>query len=305
MSKIKISAVVNTRNEEKNIEDCLKSLRFADEIVLVDMESEDKTVKLAKKYTKNIYSHKKTGFVEPARNFAIKKATGNWILVVDADERIPRSLAVKLINIANENQVDFVRIPRQNLIFNHWVRYSRWWPDYNVRFFKRGHVEWQNRIHSIPITIGDGINLDPVKELSITHYHYDSIDQYVKRSVRYSKTQAKELIDQGYSFDIKDLIFKPIGEFLSRFFAGEGYKDGLHGLILASLQGFSSFLVYLYVWQEQGFKPVHHSSFIEQWPTWFNEKGKEFVYWLYTVKIHTARKNSSRLLLKLKRKFLK
>ena len=302
MSKIKISAVVNTRNEESNIEACLKTLRFADEIVVVDMESEDKTVKLAKKYTKKVFNHKNVGYVEPARNFAIKKATGNWILIVDADERIPRSLAVKLIKITKQKEADFVRIPRQNLIFGRWIKYSRWWPDYNIRFFKKDKVEWQDKIHSIPITTGTGINLDPVKELSILHHHYISIDQYLKRSIRYSKTQSKELVNQGYILDVKDVFFKPVGEFLSRFFAGEGYKDGFHGFVLASLQAFSTLLVYLYVWQEQGFKPVHHSTFIQQWPNWLKQKGKEFVYWIYTVSIHTANKKTTRFLLKLKRK---
>lgn len=302
MSKIKISAIVNTRNEEQNIEACLKTLKFADEIVVVDMESADKTVKLAKKHTKNVFNHKNVGYVEPARNFAIKKTTGNWILIVDADERIPSSLAVELIKITKQNNTDFVRVPRQNLIFGRWIKYSRWWPDYNIRFFKKGVVDWQDQIHSIPITTGTGINLDPTEDLSITHHHYTSIDQYLKRSFRYSKAQSKELISQGYKLDPKDLFFKPISEFLSRFFAGEGYKDGLHGLVLASLQAFSVLLVYLYIWQEQGFTPTHHSSFIQQWPGWFNQKGKEFTYWIYTVKIHTASKKTTRFLHKLKRK---
>jgi glycosyltransferase involved in cell wall biosynthesis len=304
MPKIKISAIVNTRNEEENIEDCLKTLRFADEIIVVDMESEDKTVKLALKHTKNVFNHKNVGYVEPARNFAIKKATGSWILIVDADERIPRSLAVKLIKLTKDKEVDFVRIPRQNLIFGRWIKYSRWWPDFNIRFFKKGVVEWQDQIHSIPITTGTGINLDPTKELSITHHHYTSIDQYINRSVRYSKTQSKELIQEGYQLSPKDMFFKPIGEFLSRFFAGEGYKDGLHGFVLSLLQAFSTLLVYLYVWQEQGFKPVHHSTLIQKWPGWFKEKGKEIAYWIYTVKIHTAVKKQNRFLLRLKRKFL-
>jgi (heptosyl)LPS beta-1,4-glucosyltransferase len=302
MAKTKISAVVNTRNEESNIKACLKSLKFADEIIVVDMESEDNTVKLAKKYTKNVFNHKNVGYVEPARNFAIKKATGDWIFIVDADERVPQSLAVKLIKIAQDKKIDFVRIPRQNIIFGRWIKYSRWWPDYNIRFFKKGVVSWQDQIHSIPITTGTGLNLEPNKDLSLTHHHYVSIDQYLQRSIRYSKTQSKELIDQGYTLEAKDLVFKPTGEFLSRFFAGEGYKDGLHGLVLATLQAFSTFLIYLYVWQEQGFKSVHHSTLIQKWPGWFKEKIKELVYWIFTVKIHTTNRKRDRLFLKLKRK---
>ncbi len=94
-----------------------------------------------------------------------------------------------------------------------------------------------------------------------------------------------------------------MGEFLSRFFAGEGYKDGLHGLILSSLQGFSTLLVYLYIWEEQGFKPIHHSKLIQRWPHWFSQKSKELAYWIYTVKIHTTQSAKARFFLKLKRKF--
>ena len=111
MSKIKISAVVNTRNEEKNLDACLKSLNFVDEIVVVDMESEDKTKQIAKKYTNKVFNYDNVGYVEPARNFAINKAKGDWILIVDADERVPRSLAVKLMEIA-ETLLDTVAKPK-------------------------------------------------------------------------------------------------------------------------------------------------------------------------------------------------
>ena len=117
MAKINISAVVNTRNEEKNIADCLKTLQFADEIIVVDMESTDTTKDIAKGYTDKVFDHEMVGYVEPARNFAIAKAVGSWVLIVDADERIPQTLAKKLIEIMLEDKADFVRIPRKNLIF--------------------------------------------------------------------------------------------------------------------------------------------------------------------------------------------
>jgi len=137
MAKIKISAVINTRNESENIFDCLNSLKFCDEIVVVDMESTDNTKEIAKQFTDKVFDHPMVGYVEPARNFAISKAIGDWILVIDADERIPKTLAIKLEEIAEKNEIDYVRIPRQNLIFGQWVRHSRWWPDFNIRFFKK------------------------------------------------------------------------------------------------------------------------------------------------------------------------
>jgi (heptosyl)LPS beta-1,4-glucosyltransferase len=305
MSKINISAVVNTRNEENNIEDCLNTLQFTDEIVVVDMESKDATVDIAKKFTDKIYDHKMVGFVEPARNFAISKAVGTWVLIVDADERIPKTLAKKLIEIALEDKVDFVRIPRKNLIFGQWTQHSRWWPDYNIRFFKKGSVEWQNEIHSIPITTGTGINLDADETLAIEHHHYDTIDEYFERALRYSSQQAKELIGAGYKFDVKDLIGKPISEFISRFFAGEGYKDGLHGLVLAFLQMFSVMLIYLKVWQNEGHEPKRAGYLTPIWQKLFLEKFKELRYWYLTVFIQSEPKKAKRFLLKLKRKLIK
>jgi (heptosyl)LPS beta-1,4-glucosyltransferase len=299
----KISAVINTLNEEKNIKRCLNSLKFVDEIVVVDMESEDKTREIVYKFTSHVYTHPKINFVEPARNFAIKKATGNWILIVDPDEEIPNNLARRLIEIADQDQADFVRIPRKNIIFNKWLEYSRWWPDYNVRFFKKGKVVWQNAIHSVPITYGKGITLEDQEKLAIIHHSYNTLDQYLKRSLRYTDVQFKELSQEGYKFSPSDIINKPLSEFLSRFFAGEGYKDGLHGLVLALLQSFFILIIYLKLWQEQGFKEVPQAKFYQLWWKIIKNKSREFKFWEYTSKIHLSNSKYRRLLFKIRRKF--
>ena len=305
MAKIKISAVVNTRNEAENIFDCLSALKFCDEIVVVDMESEDNTKEIAKEFTDRIYDHKKVGFVEPARNFAIQKALGDWILIVDADERIPKTLAAKLIEIADKNEIDFVRIPRRNLVFGEWLQHSRWWPDYNIRFFKKGAVQWQDEIHSVPVTYGNGLNLEDDAKFALEHHHYRTIDEYFLRALRYSNQQSKELIKSGYVFDPADLIKKPLGEFLSRFFAGEGYKDGLHGLVMALLQFFSMLLIYLKVWEAEGHKPIKERALTPLWQTVFREKFREFRYWVLTAKIQYSGSKTEAFLLKLQRRLLK
>lgn len=304
MSKNKISVVINTRNEEQNIEDCLKSVNFADEIIVVDMESTDDTVKIAKKYTDKIFSHKMVGYVEPARNFAISKAIGDWILIVDADERIGKGLAQKIIDIANSKEADFVRIPRKNIIFSQWIRHSRWWPDLNIRFFKKGSVDWQNEIHSIPVTYGTGINLPQDEELALIHYHYKTIDEFIERALKYSRQQAKELLDSGYVFEPSDLITKPFSEFISRFFAGEGYRDGLHGLVLAFLQSFAILLIYLRLWQEKNYHPISGPEMMPVWQKSFFDKLQEFNYWFLTVKIQKETSKAKRLLFKVKRRFM-
>ena len=151
-----ISAIVHTFNEEKNIERCLASLSFVDEIILVDMGSTDKTVKKAREFKAKIFRHPYTGFVEPARNYGIEKARGPWIIILDADEEIPRLLSDYLIKLTKEASFDYFRLSRKNFIFGKWVKYGGWWPDFQIRFFKKGHVFWEDKIHSIPRTRAGG-----------------------------------------------------------------------------------------------------------------------------------------------------
>lgn len=255
----KISVVINTLNEEKNLPRALKSvILLAGEIIVVDMYSEDKTVSIAKAFGAKVYEHERSGYVEPARNFAISKAGFEWILVLDADEEIPQILAEKLKSLSSDpNSADFYRLPRKNIIFGKWIKHSRWWPDYNIRFFKRGFVHWSEVIHSVPMTSGVGLDLEPKEENAIIHHNYQTVEQYIERMNRYTTEQAKNLNKEGYRFEWRDLITKPGNEFLSRFFQSEGYKDGLHGLVLAGLQAFSEFVVYLKLWQIEKFRDEH------------------------------------------------
>ncbi|OGM21741.1 hypothetical protein A2714_05585 [Candidatus Woesebacteria bacterium RIFCSPHIGHO2_01_FULL_38_9] len=249
-----ISVVINTLNEEKNLPRALSSIKnFADEIVVVDMKSEDKTQFMAKEYGAKVYEHDRVGYVEPARNFAISKATSDWIFILDSDEEVPLTLKNELKKIVAHPTGDYFRIPRKNIIFGKWIKHSRWWPDYNIRFFKKGSVSWSEIIHSVPVTSGVGIDLEPKEEIAITHYNYESIEQYLERLNRYTTLHAKLRLRDGYTFDWKDIIEKPTNEFLSRYFHGEGYKDGLHGLALSGLQAFSEFILYLKIWQMSKF----------------------------------------------------
>lgn len=250
----KISVVINTLNEEKNLSRAISSIKsLADEIIVVDMYSEDRTVEIAKKLGAKVFQHEKTGYVEPARNFAISKASGNWILILDADEEIPSRLAKELKNISLKPEADYFRIPRKNIVFAKWLKHSRWWPDYNIRFFKKGHVTWSEVIHSVPMTTGEGIDLADKEEFAIIHHHYDSIQKYLEIMDRYTSVQSEMLAKKGYKFIWKDLVKKPTEEFLSRYFFGDGYKDGLHGLALSALQAFSEFILYLKVWESEKF----------------------------------------------------
>ncbi len=275
----KISVVINTRNEENNLPRALASVKeLADEVVVVDMHSTDKTVEIAKKAGAKVYSHKETGYVEPARNFALRQAQGEHILVLDADEEVTPSLARTLKKLAENPKADFYRLPRKNIIFGKWIEHSRWWPDYNIRFFKKGKVSWSEIIHSVPETQGKGLDLPAEEENAIAHYNYTSISQFIERANRYSDIQAEFLIKNGYVFSWGDLIKKPVGEFVSRFLAGEGYKDGVHGLALGILQAFSEFVVYLKTWEKGNFK--EHELHQDEVGREMEGAATELRYWL-------------------------
>ena len=251
----KISVVITAvSGEEKYLALCLASVKnFVDEIVIVDMSDSKSISEIGKKFKAKTYKHDFVNYVEPVRNFGISKATGDWILILDPDEEISSSLKARLKQIIQEENADYVRIPRKNIVFGRALRHSRWWPDYNIRFFKQGKVSWDEIIHSVPMTEGTGMDLEAKDEFAITHHHYENIEQFMERMNRYTSVQAK-LMSKDYTFDWKDLITKPSSEFLSRFFAGQGYRDGVHGLALSSLQAYSELVLYLKLWGLQGFK---------------------------------------------------
>ena len=281
-----LSAVINTWNEEKNLRRVLSSIKdYVDEIVIVDMESKDKTLDIAREFDAKIWSHPYLSYVEPARNFAINKAQGQWILLLDADEEMTKDMCVRLGRLISHGVYDYYRLPRKNIIFGKWISHSGWWPDYQIRLFKKGSVVWQDEIHSIPITQGKGIDLRAEEKNAIIHYHYENVSQYLERLNRYTSEEAKELIKSGHHFDWKNLIQKPISEFLSRFFVWEGYKDSLHGLALSILQAVSFFIVQLKVWEaDEDFQDTKSINLLDSVWQLLNKAKKDFNYWYHVKK---------------------
>lgn len=295
-----VSVVINTFNEEENLPRALLSIKtLADEIVVVDMKSDDNTVEIAEEAGAKVYSHKRMGYVEPARNYAIKKAKNDWIFILDADEEIPKSLVKKLKKIIKNPKADYYRLPRKNINFGKWMQHTKWWPDYNIRFFKNGSVSWNEVIHSVPMTTGKGADLPDKEEYAIIHHHYQSLEQYLNRMNRYTSIQADMLIDKNHKFIWKDLISKPTSEFLARYFAEEGYKDGLHGLALSLLQAFSEAMVYLKVWQEEKFLEQHIS--LDEAANEIEDASRDIKWWITESHIRD-KKTLSSFYLRLKRK---
>lgn len=297
----RISAVVNTYNEEKKIGRCLASLKgFANEIIVVDMMSTDSTREIAKSYGARVFKHKKISFVEPARNYAIEKAKNDWVFILDADEEAPESLKAFLKKELKQPQADYYRLPRKNIIFGKWIKHTGWWPDYNIRFFKKGVVTWNQIIHSVPMTSGTGLDLPSTEEYAIKHKAYSSIEEYLLRMNRYTTVQARELNRKKVDFVWTLLISKPLSEFLRRYFAENGFKDGLHGLTLSLLQAFSELVLYVKLWQKQNFKK-RKISILELEPE-VSKAYKEIMWWMDESRIRTSKGFIKKLWLKIERK---
>ncbi len=246
-----ISVVINTHNEAEKLKGCLESVKdWVDEMVVVDMESEDEVVKVAEKFRAKVFKEKLVPYVELVRNKSIKKTKGDWVLVLDPDERIPPSLAKELQRIVKEDKYEAVNLPRKNIIFGKWIRHTNWWPDHHVRFFKKGKVEWTDKIHLYPLVKGSLLKLPAKEELAIEHLNYETVSQFLSRQNRYSEILAQNYFDQGQSFSWFNFFWRPTRIFLQRYLRHLGFLDGFYGLSLTFLAMISQIATEIKLWEK-------------------------------------------------------
>lgn len=248
---MKITGITVIKGRPDHVYACLASLdRLSDEILVADIGMEkalfEEVVKM-KKVT--VIPMGEVTHVELIRETLKKMAKHEYVLFLDADEELPTSLSEELKKIYAK--YDIIRIPRKNIVFNTWVQHSRWWPDYQIRLFKKTMLTWPTKIHQQPEIRGGVFELPGEEKFAIVHHNYDSVDDYIIRMMRYAKIEAGEKIEQKKEFHLKEATQNAISEFVSRYFAGEGYKDGMLGFTLAILQLFYSFLVYFYYWEKR------------------------------------------------------
>ena len=295
--KQKLSVVISSYNEEKKITDCLESVKWADEIIFVDNFSTDKTVEIAKKYTSKIFVKPNNLMLNVNKNFGFSKAQGEWILSLDSDERITAELSKEIKSkIEGNSKFQGYWIPRKNIIFGKWIQHGGWYPDYQLRLFKKGFGKFpQQHVHEmVKLTGVSGKLVEP-----ITHYNYETIDQFlIKLSTIYTSNEAAQLIKNGYVFSYLDAISFPTKEFLSRFFAREGYKDGLHGLMLSLLMAFYHFIVFAKIWEKKKFISVDE-DIVEGVSEEFGKNEKDLKYWFLKIKTGRSKNPLRKLYLKL------
>lgn len=246
--KLPISVIIHTKNSSQTLEKALKSASFAQEIIVIDMESQDNTIELAKKYGATIFHHQDTGYVEAARMFGISKANFAWVFVLDADEEIQPKLE-KMLPQLIDGKEDAWKIPRKNLIFDKWPKHAAWWPDYVLRLFKKQLITWPNKVHSQPQLNGLVGELDPDETVAIIHHNYSSVSQYLDRINDYTTLQAKE--NQKYSSNSFQSFFN---DFFRKYFFLEAHKDGALGLNVSLLQAIYESVLSMKKWEADGLK---------------------------------------------------
>jgi glycosyltransferase involved in cell wall biosynthesis len=240
--KPRVSVVINTRNEEANLPYALRSVAtWVDEIVVVDMESEDGTVEIAESFGAKVFSHAPLGFADPARAFAVNKSTCDWILLLDADELVPRPLSAHLLEMAATDRADVADIAMRNFLLGAELGYTKWGPHQSrhKRFFKRNSVRMTAKIHNYyePLK-GTRIERLPAQpDLCLIHFNYVDIEQFLSKLNRYTSIEAEEALARGETTYALQAIFLALKEAVSRYFRSQGYRDGWRGLYLSLLMG--------------------------------------------------------------------
>lgn len=242
---IKISGVVITKNAENLIADCLDSLSFCDEIVIIDNKSEDRTKEIAEKMRAKVYEYSSDNFSE-MRNFGLKKASGEWLLYVDADERITPELAMNIKTSVNDDKFSAFRIKRKNFYFG-----NHEWPyiEYLERLFKKEKLEgWQGKLHESPKVRGSIGTLEGY----LLHYTHRNLTSMVNKTIEWSKIEAELRFNSGHPKMTWWRFPRVMSTaFWDSYVRQGGWKVGTVGLIESIYQAFSIFVTYARLWEMQ------------------------------------------------------
>ena len=243
-----LSATLITHNEEANIEDALQSIAWADEVVVVDSGSTDRTVQICRQYTDKVFHRDWTGFVDQ-KNHAVTLASHDWIFSLDADERVGPELA-REIEVLRKDGMRHAgyRIPRVAFFMGRWIRHGEWYPDRQLRLFDRRHGRWQGgRVHESVQVEGDAGFLTG----EIRHYTYRSLSDYLRRLETYTTLAAQDYREKGREASLLKVLGNPAGTFIKGYLLKRGFLDGTPGLMVALMGAVSVFFKYAKLYELQ------------------------------------------------------
>lgn len=242
---MKISAVVLTRNEEKNIKKCLNRLSFCDELVVIDDDSMDKTLIIAKSMGAKTFERSMNENYGEQCNFGMKKASGDWIFFVDADERVEKKLKKEIIkNLKSEGQYSGFSFKRKDKLLGKWLNFGEVGAFKSVRLVRKGSGKWRRKVHVWFDMSGE------VKELKypLLHYPHPTLSAFIKSINRWSSWHGDANKEEGKKSNLFKIVFFPILKFIQNYVFRLGFLDGLHGFIHAVFMSFHSFLAWSTLW---------------------------------------------------------
>jgi glycosyltransferase involved in cell wall biosynthesis len=257
----KVSAFIICFNEEDHIEECIKSVSFCDEIIVVDSFSKDRTVELATALGVKVLQRKWTGYIDQ-KAFGLENSRYEWVINLDADERVSLELKENIIKVLEasgqgkawpatkhkegQGEINGFYINRVVYFLGRWWRQGGWYPEYRLRFFKKSKVTWGGvEPHERPIVNGAADYL----EGEIHHFTYENMDEQFQRLHNFSSIASKEDFRAGKRAGIFSIVFNPILRVLKFFIVKKGYREGIAGLIVAVAEGYYTFMKYAKLWE--------------------------------------------------------
>lgn len=242
----RLAVVVVTRDEEARLRACLESVAWADEIVVVDAESEDKTAAIAREFTDRVVVRPWPGYAAQ-KNFGLDLAGGDWVLSLDADEVVSPELRAEIAAIlAGDAPAVGYAVPRRNIFWGRWVRHGGLYPDWQVRLFRRGRGRFVAR------AVHESVSVEgPVARLAghLEHRSYRDVSDFLARADRYSTLAAEEWLAQGRPARMSDLVLRPLGRFLGMYVVARGFLDGWRGFLLAALYAYYVLIRSAKIWE--------------------------------------------------------
>lgn len=245
MPKVPVTVTVITLNEAANIEACLDSVSFADDVVVVDSGSTDKTVELARAKGARVIVRDWPGY-SAQKNFAAEQATHDWILSVDADERVTPELAEEVARtVASSPSGAGFRVPRVTFHLGRWIRTTDWYPDYQLRLYHRGRARWPAKLVHESVA-ADGAVGQLRGELQ--HYAYRDLSHHFSTMERYTTLAATEMHSAGRDATFLHLLFHPPAAFLRNYVLKRGFADGTVGFVVSAMNAYYVFLKFAKLW---------------------------------------------------------
>ena len=242
-----LSTIVITLNEATNIAACLESVKWAKEIIVVDAQSADDTVSQGKKFTDKVFVKPWEGYTA-AKSFALSQCTQEWVLWIDADERVTPELRDEIIVKLNANPSEAgFYVPRLANFLGRWIRHGGWYPGYVLRLFRREQALFDRDQHVHEQVTVNG----PTVKLSnhLLHYTDPNLEHYLNKLNRYTSLAAEELYRRGKRFHLWDLLFRPPWFFFRMYFLKVGFLDGVHGFVLACFSAVHVMAKYAKLWE--------------------------------------------------------